>query len=151
MRPEKVNMLCRLILTNLLFNQLLFSNLRKKNAEVICHKIFLNLTKSLKRIFVDVTTAENSKLLDDQLDLSQMNWSFTIYPPKPVAALHTHSQAPCAAMQEAFEDNLPLIEICAGDYKKSLHIVLTPNVDMDYLKRRWCIDWSTFHHLLVRE
>jgi hypothetical protein len=68
-----------------------------------------------------------------------------------VAALYAHTKNPCAEMQEAFEYNLPLIEICTGDYKNPLYIVLTPNIDMDYLKRKWCIDWCTFHHLLVRE
>lgn len=107
--------------------------------------------ESFDELFKDVTTTENTKLVDDQPDISQMNWSFTIYPPKRVAALYAHTKEPCAAMQEAFEDHLPLIEICAGDYKKPLYIVLTPNVDMDYLKRKWCIDYCTYHHLLVRE
>jgi hypothetical protein len=107
--------------------------------------------ESFDDFFKDVTTTENSKLLDEQPDCSQMNWSFTIYPPKRVAALYAHTKDPCAAMQEAFEDNLPLIEICNGDYKNPLYIVLTPNVDMDYLKKKWCVDWCTYHHILVRE
>lgn len=107
--------------------------------------------ESFDEFFKDVITTENSKLVDDQPDLSQMNWSFTIYPPKRVAALYAHTKDPCEPMQEALEDHLPLIEICAGDYKKPLYIVLTPNVDMGYLKKKWCIDYCTFHHLLVRE
>ena len=107
--------------------------------------------ESFNELFEELTTAENSKLLDDQSDFAHMNWSFTVYPPKRVAALHAHTKDPCEAIQEAFEEKLPLIEICAGDYKKPLYIVLTPNVDMDFLKRKWCIDWCTFHHLLVRE
>jgi len=107
--------------------------------------------ESFDEFFKDIITTENSKLVDDQADLGQMNWSFTIYPPKRVAALYAHTTEPCDAMQEALEDNLPLIEICAGDYKKPLYIVLSPNVDLDYLKRKWCIDWCTFHHVLVRE
>ena len=107
--------------------------------------------ESFDEFFKDVTTTENSKLLEDQPDLSQMNWSFTIYPPKRVAALHAHTKAPCAAMQEAFEDNLSLIEICTGDYKMPLYIFLTRNVDVHYLKKQGCLYYCTFRRLLVRE
>lgn len=107
--------------------------------------------ESFNELFVELTTAGNSKLLDDQSNFAHMNWNFTVYPPKRVTALYAHTKDPCEAMQEAVEDNLPLIEICAGDYKKPQYIVLTTNVDMDYLKRKWCVDWCTFHHLLVRE
>lgn len=106
--------------------------------------------KSFKELFEDITTTENLKLVDEHSDFTHMNWSFTVYPPKRVAILLAHTKDPSATLQEAFEDHLPLIEICTGDYKKPLYIVLTPNVDMDYLKRKWCIDWCTFHHLLVK-
>jgi hypothetical protein len=107
--------------------------------------------ESFDEFFKDVTATENSKLVNDTPEFSQMNWSFTIYPPKRVAALYAHTKAPCEAMQEAFEENFFLIEICTGDYNKPLYIVQTPNVDIDFLKRKWCIDYCTFHHLLVRE
>lgn len=106
--------------------------------------------ESFNEFFKNIITTENSKLVDDQPDLAQMNWSFTVYPPKRVAAL-AHTTEPCEAIQEAMEDNLPLIEICAGDFRKPLYVVLTPNVDLEYLKRKWCVDWCTFHHVLVRE
>ena len=80
-----------------------------------------------------------------------MNWSFTIYPAGQVAALLADHKNPPDAMREAVEECLPLIEICTGDYKHPTHIVLTPNVDMDYLKKKWCIDWCTWHHIVVRE
>ena len=79
---------------------------------------------------------EHEKYSDDM----PMDWRFTIYPLTEVAALYALSQEPCAAIEEAFEEDLPLIEICTGDYKKPLYIAMTPNVDMDYLKRKWCTD-----------
>lgn len=82
--------------------------------------------ESFDEIFKDLTKTENSKLVGENPNFAQMNWSFTIYPPKGVATLYAHTKDPCEAMHEAFEDNLPLIEICAGDYKKPLYIVLTP-------------------------
>ncbi|MBX9804820.1 MAG: hypothetical protein K2Y18_03585 [Alphaproteobacteria bacterium] len=102
-------------------------------------------------LFKSVTSIENSKLMATCPDFTYMNWSFIILSPKRVTALYGHIKEPSAEILEAFEDNLPLIEICAGDYQKPQYIVLTPNVDMDYLKRKWCIDYCTYHHLLVRE
>lgn len=102
-------------------------------------------------LFDCITTIENLKLIAKHPKPRHMNWSFAIHPPKWAAALYTHGQNLSEAIREAYEEQLPLIEICTGDYKHPLYIVLTPNVDMDYLKKKWCVDWCTFHHLVVRE
>ncbi len=107
--------------------------------------------KDYNELFECITTTENMKLVAKQPEPQRMNWSFTIYPPKRVSALYAHTPNPSEAMREAFEEKLPLIEISIGDYANPQHIVLTPNVDMDYLKKKWCIDWCTWHHLVVRE
>jgi hypothetical protein len=44
-------------------------------------------------------------------------------------------------------ERLPLVEICFGDHTKRLYIAQTSNIDMDYLKKKWC----TYHNFLVRE
>lgn len=102
-------------------------------------------------LFECLTTIENLKLLAKRPNVRHMNWSFTVHPPLRAAALYAHSQDPCAAMEEAFGEGVPLIEICIGDYKKPLYIALTPNIDLDYLKKEWCVDYCTYHHLLVKE
>ena len=102
-------------------------------------------------LFDCITRSENVELGEKHSDLANADWSFRIYPPKQVGVLYVNSKDPPEAMQEAFEDHLPLIEICAGDSKRPTYIVLTPNVDVDYLKKKWCIDYCTYHHLLVRE
>lgn len=94
---------------------------------------------------------ENLKLVARCPNFKHMNWSFTIYSPKHVSALYTYNKAPCIAIKEAFEESLPLIEVCTGDYKNPFYIAVTPNVNMDFLKKKWCIDYCTYHHLLVRE
>ena len=80
-----------------------------------------------------------------------MNWSFIVYPANQVGTLLALHKKPPEAVEEAYEENLSLIEICTGDYKNPLHIVMTPNVDMDYWKQKWCIDYCTYHNLVVRE
>jgi hypothetical protein len=102
-------------------------------------------------LFDCIITIENLKLVAKPPNTKQMNWSFAIHPPKRAAALYTHGDSPSEAIEEAYEEQLPLIEICAGDYKHPLYIVLTPNVAIDYLRKKWCLDWCTWHHLVLRE
>ena len=102
-------------------------------------------------LFDCITTIENLKLVGKCPDFTHINWSFTIYPPKRQGSLRTPSKDAPSAIHEAADENLPLIEICTGDYYNPLYIVATLNVDMDYLKKKWCVDYCTFHHLHVRE
>ncbi len=80
-----------------------------------------------------------------------MGWRFIASPPEEVAALYALSQKPCVAIEEAFGENLPLIEIRTGDYRAPLYIAMTPNVDMDYIKKKWCVDYCASYSLVVRE
>ncbi len=106
--------------------------------------------KDYNELFDCIISAETMKAAK-RLNLHQMDWNFTIHHPKQLPALYVESKNPSEALKEALEETLPLIEICTGDYKKPLHIPLTPNVDMGYLKRKWCIDWCTYNHILVKE
>ncbi len=101
-------------------------------------------------LFECIISAETMKAAK-RLKPQHMDWNFTTHSSKWVPILYTRSKNPSEAIKEAFEENLALIEICTGDYKKPLYIPLTPNVDMEYLKKKWCVDWCTFHHILVKE
>ncbi len=103
--------------------------------------------ESYDKLLDCIMEIEHEKHSDD----APMDWSFIVYPPEEVVALYALSQKPCVAMEEAFEEDLPLIEICTGDYRKPLYIPMTPNVDMDFLKKKWCTDYCTFYNLVVRE
>lgn len=107
--------------------------------------------KDYNELFDCITTIENLKLIAKNLNFNEMNWSFTIHPPRRVAAFYGHLKNSCAAIKEAYEEDLSLIAICRGDYSKPTYIALTPNVDLDYLKKKWCIDYCTWHDLMVRE
>ena len=86
----------------------------------------------------------------ESLNFRQMNWNFTIFPPREAVALYANTLNPSEGLAEAYRENLPLIEIYIRDYRNPLHTVITPNVDMDYLKKKWCIDYCTYHNLVVR-
>ena len=103
------------------------------------------------QLFDYLIEMENRKLFSHYSDFKQMNWSFTIYSLKQVASLYAYSKNPADAIREAFEDELPLIEICNGSYEHPIYIVDTPNVDMDYLKRKWCQHYCQSHDLKLRD
>lgn len=102
-------------------------------------------------LFDCLTAIENTKLIANNPDFKNMNWSFTIHPPRRVAAFYAHLKDSCEAIKEAYEEGLPLIVICTGEHSKPTYIALTPNIDVDYLKKKWCVDYCTWHHLVVRE
>jgi len=103
------------------------------------------------QLFDYLTEIENLKFISHHSDVKQMNWSFTIYSSKQVASIYAYSKNPADAIREAFEDELPLIEICSGSYSRPLYIVNTPNVNMDYFKQKWCQDYCIFHDLIIRD
>ena len=107
--------------------------------------------ENFDQLFECILTTESLKVAAKTSNAKLLNWSFTVYAAKEVAGLFTHSKKPPKVLEEAFEERLPLIEICTGDYKHPLYIVLTPNVDMGYLRKKWCVDYCTYHDLLLRE
>lgn len=107
--------------------------------------------KNYNEFFECLTLTENLKLIEKCPDFTQMNWSFTTYSPKRVVDLYAHSIDPAPAIIEAFESNSSLIEICKGDYKKPLYIVITPTIDLVTVKKKWCLDYCAAHYFLIRE
>jgi len=107
--------------------------------------------KDYNDLFENLIGIENTKFIAVNQNARDRDWTFAIHPPQRVAAFFAHLKDSCEAIKEACEEGSPLIEICAGDYTKPVYIVQTPNVDMDYLKKKWCVEYCGFHHLLIRE
>lgn len=107
--------------------------------------------ENYNELFDYIIETENLTLLKRGRSHMQSNWSFTTYSPKQVSALFTHGIEPQNAIKEAYNEGLPLFEICAGSYEHPLYIVKTPNVDMDYLRRKWCLDYCTYHDLILKD
>ncbi|MGV8947775.1 MAG: hypothetical protein ACOH2E_00175 [Candidatus Paracaedibacter sp.] len=107
--------------------------------------------ENFDQLFECIIATEALKMAAKNSHSRPMKWTFTVYPADEVLPFLAAHKKPPEAVEEAYEENLSLIEICTGDYKNPLYIVLTANVDMDYLKKKWCIDYCTWHNLLVRE
>ena len=84
-------------------------------------------------------------------------WSFTVHSPYRVFSLYTNRKkgsfaSPIDAnVQEAYDEQLSLLEICAGDYATPQYIAVTPNINMDGLKKKWCQDYCAFNKIDIRE
>jgi hypothetical protein len=107
--------------------------------------------KGYNELFDHLTAIETTKLIANNPNFRKMNWSFTVHSPRRVAAFYAHLKDTCEAINEAYKECLSLIEICTGDYTKPIYIALTPNVDLDYLQKKWCVDYCTFHNLVMKE
>ena len=107
--------------------------------------------ENFDQLFECIMTTEALKMAAKNSKAKPMKWNFTVYSADQVSPLLAVHKKPPEAVEEAYVENLSLIEICTGDYKNPLYVVLTPNVDMGYLKKKWCVDYCTWHNLLVRE
>jgi hypothetical protein len=107
--------------------------------------------QNFNKLFECFITLENLKFAPKDPGFKQMDSNFTVFSSKKIATLYANTQQPLTSLIEAYEENLPLIEICTGDYRFPLHVALTPNVDIDYWQKKWYMDWCTCRNLLVRE
>ncbi len=107
--------------------------------------------KDYNDLFENLIGIENTKFMAVNQNARYRDWCFTIHPPQRVAAFFSHLKDSCDAIKEAYEEGLPLIEIYSGDSSKPLYVAQTPNVDMDYLRKRWCMDYCEFQQMGIRE
>jgi len=53
--------------------------------------------------------------------------------------------------QRAYEKKLSLLEICKGHRDEAVQIILTPDVDVEEIKKDWCKDYCLSHGYLLKE
>ena len=94
---------------------------------------------------------ENLKMLAPNPEISRMNWSFTLYSPDKVTLLFEHMKEDFFPIKEAYEQELPLLEICSGDFGLPKYVVKTPMLNVDYLKKKWVLDYCECHGLIITE
>jgi hypothetical protein len=105
--------------------------------------------QNYNELFDHIVEVENLRMLQLEPDFKTMQWSFTTYVPQHVAVLYAHLKAQNDVVREAFENQLPLIEICTGDFTNPQYVVKTPNLDIEYLKKKWVLAYCTAHDMTV--
>lgn len=104
-------------------------------------------------LFQHIQTIENLKLLEDHPEFGQDPWSFTYFSPQRVVALYTHTPSyfRTSVLQQAYERELGVIEICKGDIEIRLEILALPDLDIQALRKQWCLAYCQAHDYLVVE
>jgi hypothetical protein len=111
----------------------------------------VELFEDYSDLFQHLVRLENLKMLAPNLDFATMNWSFTLYSPNQVALLLEHMKEYSLPVKEAHEQGLPLLEICTGHFAFPQYVVKTPMLNMDYLKKKWALDYCECHGIIVVE
>jgi hypothetical protein len=86
--------------------------------------------ETFDQLFECIMTIEALKLAAKNSHSKPLNWNFTVYSADQVFPLLAGYKKPPEALEEAYEENLSLIEICTGDYKKTL--IRCPNAECRY-------------------
>lgn len=105
--------------------------------------------QSYDELFEHLAGTADTEFIAVNYNAKERDWRFTVHSSQRVAAVFSHLKDSCEATKESLEEFLPLIEICSGNYTKPIYIAQTPNVNLKYLKKKWCLDYCTFHCLLA--
>lgn len=117
----------------------------------IVHEPTVELFEDYNDLFQHLVRLENLKMLASNPDFSTMDWSFTLYSPDRVALLLAHMKEYSLPVKEAYEQGLPLLEICTGNFSFPQYVVQTPMLNMDYLKKKWALDYCECHGITIME
>lgn len=113
----------------------------QKNKEI--EPLFANYDD----LFNHITERENLKLFEEHSDFGKTEWSFVVFSPKNVSILYHHikKESITQPLQQAYENQMSLIEICKGDYENPTQILGTPDIDIEELKKNWSLDYCKAH------
>jgi len=71
--------------------------------------------------------------------LSGISWRFDTFTPKHVYGLYYHlrKSSITSTLQEAYEQELGLVEICSGDAENPVQLLITSDLDLEAYQRQW--------------
>jgi hypothetical protein len=105
--------------------------------------------QSYDDLFEHIVEVENLKMLELEPYFPEMQWSFTAYSPRYTQALYTHLKDQYPAVRHASENQLPLIEICTGDFANPEYVVGTESLKIRDMKKRWTLAYCSAHGMTV--
>lgn len=103
-------------------------------------------------LFSYIRHLENLKKLDPHYFMNA-NWSFDIFTPEEVYELyHKMRKESVTEMHlKAYGHQLGLIEICEGDFENPTRIPMISDLDLDRLKKDWCLSYCKAHGYILIE
>jgi len=102
-------------------------------------------------LFQYIREKENLKPLEGQP--MGRPWSFTLFTPQQVSTIYLNMKRsrPTETLKETHLKELGLLEIYRGDLQKCKEVLVTPDVDIEALKKEWCLEYCDAHGYIVTE
>jgi hypothetical protein len=93
---------------------------------------------------------ERDKQFEDRLELNKEHWNFTIRSNQSLSTVYWRAIKATNILltdqeQSAYEQGYNLLEMCKGKAKNMNQVILTPDIDIEDLKRSWCKDYCSEH------
>lgn len=115
----------------------------------------MGLFKNYNQLFESIcemdSAVKKGKLYPTHPQIEGSNWSFVVFSPDMVAALYPFTPAMDSNIKKAYDEQLSLLEIYTGDYMTPRYLALTPSVNVDELKQKWCHDYCAFYNIDICE
>lgn len=107
--------------------------------------------RNYKQLFWSIKKIEKLKLLRGDYVYGQSNWYFLYRPYEKLSMVYYHmiDKPPTAIEKEAYEKQLSFIEIYKGSYDFPLQFLVTPELDIDKLRKNWCRDYCKAHGYVI--
>ena len=107
----------------------------------------IGLFEDFDKLSNHINTIETTKLTEPRSCFDEDIWSFSLFTNKRLSYIFykTLEQSFSKIGKEAFDQGLDLIEISKGDYGNPLQIPVTPDVDIQELKKNWCYEYCDAH------
>jgi hypothetical protein len=80
-------------------------------------------------------------------------WSFLVLTPNRIAVLLSTLRKPhdFLMLQEAWEKQLTVVELCKGDFKGLKQIMVETGVDIEALRKAWCFEYCQANSMTILE
>jgi hypothetical protein len=104
-------------------------------------------------LFKFIRDMEHSKLFEDHPEFGSFSWSFRVFKRRSIVEYYHNIKEEdlTSPIRQAYEQELDLLEMCKGDLKKPLQIPVSPDVDVEHLRKIWCFEYCRAHGYEVRE
>lgn len=103
--------------------------------------------KDVDELVAYINGMENAKFAESPSCISERAWNFVLFTNKRLSYVgcKTLERSFSKTGREAFERELDLIEISKGNDEERLQIPVTPDIDIQELKKNWCSDYCDAH------
>ena len=103
--------------------------------------------KSYDDLLEHIKALENQKFVETG---EKQYWIFNVHSPESLAGPYWKAAKAISILltkeeQDAYENGLNLIEMFKGDNENPTQIILTPDIDIKEIQKKWCREYCSKH------